>query len=80
MEKNASKVRQDFAESLNLVAYGKSRIVLTRHGRRVAALVPIEILELFEQMEDKADAEAARKALAARKRIPYSQVRKKLGL
>ena len=46
------------------MAYGGERVVLTRHGRRVAAVVPIEDLELLEQLEDAADLDAVREALA----------------
>ena len=36
--------RSGLAELLNRVAYGKERLVITRHGREIAALVPVEDL------------------------------------
>ncbi len=79
----ASQVRKDFAEALNKVAYQHERIVLHRRGKDVAALVPVEDLELLEKLEDQLDIEAADKALADpqnQTRIPWEQVKAKLGL
>jgi prevent-host-death family protein len=33
--------RQEFSDTLNQVAYGQDRIVLRRHGKDVAALIPM---------------------------------------
>jgi prevent-host-death family protein len=55
--------RQQFSDIVNWSAYGKERIVLTRSGKEVVALVPIEDLNLLEELEDRLDIEAARKAL-----------------
>ncbi len=79
----ASQVRKDFAEALNKVAYQHERIVLHRRGKDVAALVPVEDLELLEALDDQLDIEAADKAMADpenQKRIPWDRVKAKLGL
>ena len=60
---SAAEARNDFAEIINQTSFGKERIVLTRRGRDLAALVPIEDLELLEQLEDRIDLDAARAAL-----------------
>lgn len=76
-----SKVRDDFAETLNQVAYGGERVVLVRHGKPVAAMIPIDDLAFLEEMEDRMDVEAAKLALAeSDERIPYGKVRQELGL
>ena len=82
---SAGKARQDFAETVNRVAYGGERIIVHRRGRNLAALVPLEDLALLEELEDREDAEAARRALANAKAkgempIPWAQAKKKLGL
>lgn len=80
---NASEARNDFAATLNRVAYGKDRVVLHRRGKDLAAIIPIDDLTLLEALEDYLDVEAARKALADprnRKRIPWTKVKAKLGL
>jgi prevent-host-death family protein len=80
---NATKVREDFSDTLNRVAYRGERILLERRGRVVAAIVPAEDLQLLEDLEDRLDLEEARAALrqARRKRtIPWEKVKAKLGL
>jgi prevent-host-death family protein len=75
--------REDLAEVVNRVAYGHERVRLTRRGKPLAAVVPIEDLELLEQLEDQADVEAIRQALADptnAEPIPWEQVRAELGL
>ena len=53
---------------MNAVAYGNERIVLTRNGKPMAALVSLLVLESVSELEDRVDREAARKArLEARK-------------
>jgi prevent-host-death family protein len=81
----ATAVRDNLSDTLNRVAYQRERIVLRRHGKDVAAIVPIEDLALLEKLEDEIDVREARKALAAMKRsgakpIPLEKVRRKLGL
>jgi prevent-host-death family protein len=44
-----SEARQDFANIVNRVAYRGERIRLMRHGRAVAAIVPIADVERLEQ-------------------------------
>jgi prevent-host-death family protein len=60
--------RQEFSDTLNQVAYGQDRIVLSRHGKDVAALVPMVDLALLKQCEEtlgKRGARPPRKAAAA---------------
>ncbi len=80
MTVTVSEIRGTFAEALNKAAYGKERIVIARRGKRLAALIPVEDLELLEALEDRIDVAAAKRALAEKKRIPYEQVRRELGL
>jgi prevent-host-death family protein len=58
------QVRDEFADTLNRVAYRGERIIIERRGRDVAAVVPIDDLELLRALEDRIDLEAARTALA----------------
>lgn len=55
---------ENLAAILNRVAYGKERLVLTRRGRSLAAIVPIEDLELLEELEDERDSTTIRERLA----------------
>jgi prevent-host-death family protein len=75
--------RQNFSELINRVAYGKDRVLLTRRSRPLVAVVPIEDIALLEAIEDRDDLKAARAALREVKRkgtIPWSRMKKELGL
>lgn len=81
----SGRVRQEFSETLNRVAYGRERIVLHRRGKSLAALIPVEDLALLEALEDRVDVEDAERILAQAKAkrerpIPWKKARKKLGL
>jgi prevent-host-death family protein len=70
-------------DTVNRVSYGGERVVLTRHGRRVAAVVPIEDLELLEALEDARDLDDVRAALADpdnRARIAWDDLKASLNL
>jgi prevent-host-death family protein len=80
---NSTDARENMAEILNRVAYAKDRVRITRRGKEVAAVVPIEDLELIERLEDEIDIREAQRALAdVRKHgtIPWEKVKKELGL
>jgi prevent-host-death family protein len=72
--------RQNFADILNRAAYGGERIVVHRRKKPVAAVVPIEDLELLERLEDEIDVAAARKALKEPGAIPWETIKKNLHL
>ncbi len=55
-----SEVRDQFSEILNRVAYAKERVILTRRGKELVAVVPIEDVRLLEELEDRWDLEDAR--------------------
>lgn len=46
----ASEARIRFAELLSIVGFGKDRVLIEKHNRPVAALVPIEELVLMDDM------------------------------
>ncbi len=80
----SGKVREDFAETVNRVAYGGERIVLHRRGKDLAAMIPLEDLALLEELEYRLDVEEAEKILAqakakGEKPIPWERAKKKLG-
>jgi prevent-host-death family protein len=84
---NVSKAREDFPDLVNRAAYGKERTIVSRRGRDLAALIPIEDLRLLERLAreemDRIDLEDARTALAEAKdkgTIQLEEARKRLGL
>jgi prevent-host-death family protein len=58
------QARSQFAELVNRAAYGRERIILTRRGKQVVAIVPIDDLRFLEEVEDRLDLERAKAALA----------------
>jgi prevent-host-death family protein len=74
----ASEARQNFSDILNRAAYGGERVIVHRGKKPVAAVVPMEDLQMLEQIEDRVDLEEVRKRLKELN-IPWSKT-KKLGL
>lgn len=64
---NVSKAREEFPEIVNRAAYGKERTIVSRRGKDLAAVIPIEDLRLLERLAqeemDRIDLEDARAAL-----------------
>ncbi|RJX30590.1 MAG: type II toxin-antitoxin system Phd/YefM family antitoxin [Desulfarculus sp.] len=80
---SAVEFRQGASAVLSRVEYGGERVAVTRHGKPVAAVVPLEDLEALEALEDALDLAEAKKVLAeARKKgsLSWAQVKKELGL
>ena len=80
---DTSVARDSLSDTLNRVSYSKERIVIRRHGKDLAALVPIEDLMFLEELEDKLDLEEARAALVEAEEkgtIPWEKVKEDLGL
>ena len=74
------ELRKHLAEVVNAAKYRKERLVLTRHNKPVAALVPFEDYQLLEALEDKEDLKAALAALddADDELTPWEAVRANL--
>lgn len=75
--------RSGLAELLNRVAYGKERLVITRHGREIAAIVPIEDLQLANRLRKfvaRKDVARALAELDAGRSTAWATLREELGL
>lgn len=80
---NTVHARAQFSEIINRAAFGKERVTLTRRGKEIVAVVPIEDVQLLEALEDKIDLEEARAALAEAKKkgtVSWEKVKKELGI
>ena len=78
MELPASEARSRISELLDAVADGEF-VYLTRRGKRVAALIPADIAENYEKIEDeywsrRADEARARLASGEDEVIPFDQL------
>ncbi len=84
---NVSKAREEFPELINRAAYGKERTIVSRRGKDLAAVIPIDDLRLLERLTQKEidrldleDARAALKEAEEKGTIPLEEARKRLGL
>jgi prevent-host-death family protein len=78
-----TEARSNLSEISNEVAFGHKRIILTRKGKRLIALVPLEDLEALEAIEERIDLDDARKALADVKKkgsVSWNEIKRKLDL
>ena len=77
------QARNQFADLINRVAYGKERVILSRRGRELAGLVPLEDMKLLEELEDRLDLDDARAALkeeAENGTVSWTSLKAELGL
>ncbi len=84
---NVSKAREEFSEVVNRAAYGKERTIVSRRGKDLAAVIPVDDLRLLERLAqeemDRIDLEDARAALREAEEkgtIPLEEARKRLSL
>lgn len=80
---STKEARVQLSTVISRAAFAKERIVLTRHGKAVAAVVPIEDLEFLEGLEERVDIEDARKALTEVKKkgtVSWNDIKAELGL
>ncbi|MBE9487371.1 MAG: type II toxin-antitoxin system Phd/YefM family antitoxin [Chloroflexi bacterium] len=77
-----SDARDHLSEVVDRARYTHDRVILTKRGREVGAIISIEDLKLLEMLEDQLDIKEARQALeeSQGERISYDEVRNKLGL
>jgi prevent-host-death family protein len=77
------KAREQLSTVINRAAFGKERVVLTRRGKEIVAVVPIEDLRFLEELENRIDLDDARSALTEAKKkgtISWERIKADLGL
>lgn len=80
---STADARRNLADLVNRVAYGKERVVLTRHGKQLCALVPIEDLSFLDRLRMAADSQDVATALsesAGGETVPWAALKRELGL
>jgi len=80
---SVSEARQTFADLVNRVAYRNERVLITRRGRPIAAVIPMEQVDFLERAEDEYDLREALEALKELEHtpaVPLEQVERELGL
>ena len=81
-----SKARDEFPDVLNRAAYGKERTIVSRRGKDLAAVIPIEDLLLLDRLAreeterlDVVDARAALQEAIEKGSIPLRELMRELG-
>ena len=80
---STADARRNMAELMNRAAYGGERFVVTRHGKELVAIVPVEEANLLDRLKthlEARDYEAALKAMAESGTVPWDAVRRELDL
>jgi prevent-host-death family protein len=75
-----AELRNSLGEAVNRAAYGGERVILTRRGKGVVALVSLDDLALLEALEDQEDLRAALKARKEVGGVPLETVKARLGM
>lgn len=79
---NTVDAKEEFSELVNRVSHNKERIILTRRGKEIAAIVPYEDLLWLQESQNKNDLHEAVEALKeAREKgtIPLEDLKEELG-
>ncbi len=80
---STKEAREQLSTIISRAAFTKERVILTRHGKAVAAIVPIEDVQLLEHLENRVDLEDARAALAEVKKkgtVSWEAIKAELNL
>lgn len=78
-----AEARRNMAELLNRAAYGGERFVVTRHGKELVAIVPLEDASLLDRLRGllvRREFEAALREVAEAHTVPWEEVRRELDL
>lgn len=80
-EITTAQARKHMSELLNRAAYGKERFVVTRHGKELVAIVPLEDVTLLDRLRallSRKDFEAALAEVEDAGTKPWHEVRRDL--
>ncbi len=61
-----AELKTDLSDVINRAAFGKERVVVTRRGKGLVAVVPVADLAALQTLEDQRDLEEAARALGVR--------------
>lgn len=83
IKKTASEARKTFSEVINQVAFGGERVIIHRHNKELAAVVPMGDLALLHDLETRIDLDDARNALKEAQEqgtVTLEDLKRQLGL
>ena len=83
---STAAARDHFSHVVNRAAFGGERIVLTRRGKPIAAVVPVEDVEWLEELdaqsspEDEKAIQEGREAFRRGETVSLDELKKEYGL
>lgn len=75
---STTQARENLADLLNRAAYRGERFIVDRHGKPLAAIVPVEDLERLEALEDAADLKAVAEVREDAEYVDWERVKDEL--
>jgi prevent-host-death family protein len=60
---NTVDAKEQFTDLVNRVVHSKERVILTRRGQEIAAIIPLEDLTLLQEAQERHDLREAIDAL-----------------
>ncbi|WP_333777796.1 type II toxin-antitoxin system Phd/YefM family antitoxin [Streptomyces sp. IBSBF 3136] len=75
-----TQARAELAELINRVVYGGERVVVTRHGKPLVALVSAADLERLDALDEAAGEQVASSVSGVREVAPAARERQRFGI
>jgi prevent-host-death family protein len=80
---NTVDAKEQFTDLITRVSHNKERVIITRRGKEIAAIIPMEDLKLLLESEDRHDLREAIDALKEARSggtITLEQLKEEVGL
>ena len=80
---NTVEAKEQFADLINRVVHSNERVILTRRGKEIAAIIPLEDLKLLQESQDRHDLREATEALKEARSIgtiTLEQLKEEVGI
>jgi prevent-host-death family protein len=79
---NTIEAKEQFTDLINRVSHSKERIIITRRGKELAVIIPLEDFNLLQESQDKNDLRDAIDALKEARSagaIDLEQIKEQIG-
>jgi prevent-host-death family protein len=80
---NTVDAKEQFTDLINRVTHNKEQVILTRRGKEIAAIIPLEDFKLLQDSQDKNDLREAIDALKEARSegsLTLEEIKEKIGV
>lgn len=80
---NTIDAKEQFTDLINRVTHNKEHVILTRRGKEIAAIIPLEDFKLLQDSQDKNDLREAIDALKEARSdgtVTLEQIKEDIGI